>query len=78
MKKIQVFGSGCAKCQTTAKLIEEAAKELAVEIELEKVEDYARIAVAGVMATPGVAVDGKVVHSGGIPAKDRIAGWLKG
>jgi small redox-active disulfide protein 2 len=78
VKKIQVFGSGCTKCQTTAKLIEAAAKELAVAIELEKVEDYAKIAAAGVMATPGVAVDGKVVHSGGIPAKDRITAWLKG
>ena len=78
MKKIQVFGSGCAKCQTTAKLIEEAAKELAVAIELEKVEDYGKIAAAGVMSTPGVAVDGKVVHTGGIPPKERIEGWLKG
>jgi small redox-active disulfide protein 2 len=77
MKKVQVFGSGCAKCQTTARLIEEAAKELAVAIELEKVEDYARIAAAGVMTTPGVAVDGRVVHTGGIPSKERIAAWLR-
>lgn len=78
MKKVQVYGSGCAKCQTTAKLIAEVAKELGVAIELEKVEDYGKIAAAGVMSTPGVAVDGRVVHTGGIPPKERIAAWLKG
>lgn len=77
MKRIQVFGSGCAKCKTTAQLIGETARQLAVSIELEKVEDYARIAAAGVLATPGVAIDGKIVHTGGIPAKDRVEGWLK-
>jgi predicted thioredoxin/glutaredoxin len=58
------------------KLIEDAAKEKGVEIELEKVEDVQAIISYGVMSTPGVVVDGKVVHAGGVPGRDKIAGWL--
>ena len=77
MKEIKVLGSGCANCQTTAKLIEEVAKELGVEVNIEKVEDIAQIMSYGVMSTPGVVIDGKVVHAGGVPGRDQIADWLK-
>jgi len=76
MKSIKVLGTGCANCKTTLKLIEEAAKEKGVEIELEKIEDIQAIMSYGVMSTPGVVVDGKVVHAGGIPGRDKIASWL--
>lgn len=76
MKNIKVLGSGCANCKTTLKLIEEMAKEKGAEIRLEKVEDMQTIIGYGIMSTPGVVVDGKVVHSGGIPGRDKIAGWL--
>lgn len=76
MKSIKVLGTGCANCKTTLKLIEEAAKEKGVEIQLEKVEQLQDIMAYGVMSTPGVVVDGKVVHAGGIPARDKIAQWL--
>lgn len=76
MKDIKVLGTGCANCKTTLKLIEDAAKEKGVEIELEKVEDLQTIMAYGVMSTPGVVVDGKVVHAGGVPGRDKIAGWL--
>ncbi len=78
MKHIKVLGSGCANCQTTAKLIEEAARELGVEIELEKVEDIGQIMAYGVMSTPGVVIDEKVVHAGGLPDRKQIEAWLKG
>ncbi len=78
MKNIKVLGSGCANCQTTAKLIEETAGELGVEIELEKVEDIGQIMSYGVMSTPGVVIDGTVVHAGGVPDRKRIEDWLKG
>ncbi|WP_294947494.1 thioredoxin family protein [Sulfurivirga sp.] len=77
MKEIKVLGSGCANCQTTARLIEEVARELGVEVNIEKVEDIAQIMSYGVMSTPGVVIDGKVVHAGGVPGRDQIAGWLK-
>ncbi|HHI77272.1 MAG TPA: thioredoxin family protein [Gammaproteobacteria bacterium] len=78
MKNIKVLGTGCANCKTTLKLIEEAAKAKGIEIELEKVEDLPQIMSYGVMSTPGVVVDGKVVHAGGIPSKDAIESWLAG
>ncbi len=76
MKNIKVLGTGCANCKTTLKLIEEVAREKGAEIQLEKVEDLPAIMGYGVMSTPGVVVDGKVVHAGGVPSRDKIAGWL--
>ncbi|MDD5057373.1 MAG: thioredoxin family protein [Sideroxydans sp.] len=76
MKNIKVLGTGCANCKNTMKLIEEVAKDKGVEIQLEKVEDLQSIMAYGVMSTPGVVVDGKVVHAGGVPSRDKIAGWL--
>jgi len=76
MKEIKVLGTGCPNCKATAKLIEEMAADKGVAITLEKVEDIAAIMGYDVMSTPGVVVDGKVVHAGGIPAKEAINGWL--
>jgi len=76
MKNIKVLGTGCANCKATLKLIEDVAKAQGVEIRLEKVEDIAAIVGYGVLSTPGVVVDGKVVHSGGLPSRDKILGWL--
>lgn len=76
MKNIKVLGTGCANCKTTLKLIEDAAKEKGIEVQLEKVEDIQTIMSYGVMSTPGVVLDGKVVHAGGVPSRDKIAGWL--
>ncbi|MBB6056248.1 MAG: thioredoxin family protein [Gammaproteobacteria bacterium] len=76
MKNIKVLGPGCANCRTTAKLIDEVAQECGVEIQLEKVESIKEIVGYGVLSTPGVVIDGKVVHSGGVPAKDKIRQWF--
>ncbi len=78
MKNIKVLGTGCANCQTTLKLIDEAAKVKGVEIELEKIEDLSQIMSYGMMSTPGVVIDGQVVHAGGIPTKEAINHWLGG
>ena len=76
MKEIKVLGSGCANCKRTLKLIEDAAKAKGVEVRLEKVEDFKAIAGYGVMSTPGVVIDGKVVHAGGVPGREKIEQWL--
>ncbi|MGB3918269.1 thioredoxin family protein [Thiothrix litoralis] len=76
MKEIKVLGSGCANCETTAKLIQDVAAAKGVDIALEKVSDMGAILGYGVMSTPGVVVDGVVVHAGGIPGKASIEGWL--
>jgi small redox-active disulfide protein 2 len=76
MKDIKVLGSGCANCKTTLKLIEEVARARGVAVNLEKVEDMAAILGYGVMSTPGVVIDGKVVHAGGVPDRKKIESWL--
>jgi len=77
MKNIKVLGTGCANCRTTQKLIEEVAAAQGVAIELEKIEDLKDIMKYGVMSTPGVVVDGRVVHAGGVPARSKVEGWLQ-
>ena len=77
MKDIKVLGSGCANCKTTLKLIEEVAQARGVAVNLEKIEDMAAILGYGVMSTPGVVIDGKVVHAGGVPDRKKIEGWLQ-
>ena len=76
MKNIKVLGTGCANCKRTLALIEEAAKAKGVEVELEKVEEIGAIMGYGVMSTPGVVIDGKVVHAGGVPDRKTVEGWL--
>ncbi|HEY0721325.1 MAG TPA: thioredoxin family protein [Gammaproteobacteria bacterium] len=78
MKQIKVLGSGCRNCQTTYELISKTAAELGVSVQLEKVEDIGQIMGYGVMSTPGVVIDGKVVHSGGVPSRDTVSTWLSG
>lgn len=75
--QIKVLGTGCANCRTTVALIEQAAQAKGVTIELTKVEDLKDIMSYGVMSTPGVVIDGKVVHAGGVPSRDKVDGWLK-
>nr|WP_321446330.1 thioredoxin family protein [uncultured Cohaesibacter sp.] len=76
MKVVKILGSGCKKCNQTAEMIEQKAKELNIEINLEKVTDMGDILSYGVMSTPGVVIDEKVVHAGGLPTKDSISEWL--
>ena len=75
MKRIEVLGPGCRNCEVTYNVIREAARQVGVEVEMQKVTDIARIVAYGVMHTPGVAIDGKVVHMGGIPGPDRVRAW---
>jgi len=76
MKSFKVLGSGCRNCEVTANVIAQAAKEAGVEIELEKVTDMAKILGYGIMSTPGVVLDGAVVHAGGIPGPDQVRAWV--
>jgi small redox-active disulfide protein 2 len=73
---IKVLGSGCANCRNTIALIEQVAKARGVSVTLGKVEHPRDIAGYGVMSTPGVVIDGKVVHAGGVPGRDKVEGWF--
>src|SRR5450830_1259324 len=73
---IKVLGTGCANCKNTIALIDQVAKAKGVTVQLEKVEELRDIMGYGVMSTPGVVINGKVVHAGGIPSRDKIEQWL--
>ncbi|WP_374546162.1 thioredoxin family protein [Rhodoblastus sp.] len=76
MRDVKVLGSGCKRCQETEQMVRMEAQRLGVEITIEKVTDYVEIAKFGVLSTPGVVIDGKVVHAGGIPKAADLAKWL--
>lgn len=77
MIEVKVLGSGCANCKTTQKLIEDVTDENGIAINLQKVEDMAEIMSYGIMSTPGVIIDGKIAHAGGVPDKKTILSWFK-
>lgn len=72
MKKIQILGTGCAKCHKLTETAETAAKELGLAYELEKVTQIARFADFGVMFTPALVVDGIVKVSGRVPSLEDV------
>ena len=73
---IKVLGTGCANCKNTLTLIEQVARDKGVAVTLSKVEDLPGIMAYGVMSTPGVVINGKVVHAGGVPSRDKVSQWL--
>ena len=77
MKKIQILGTGCQNCIKLAKNAEEAVKEQKGDYEIEKVTDIKKIMEYGVMRTPGLAVDGKVVSVGKVLSPDDIKKLLE-
>ena len=58
-------------------LLNEPAGRLGIDVTVEKVTDYAEIARYGIAATPGIVIDGKVVHAGGLPKEDAVERWLQ-
>ncbi len=69
---IKVLGPGCVNCRTLESRTREALSQLGIPASLEKVEDYKLIATYGVMRTPGLVIDDKVVMSGQVPTVERI------
>ncbi len=78
MVKLQVLGPGCPKCKKLAENTEEAARQLGLAYELEKVSDINAIMSFGVMMTPALAVDGKVKLVGKVPSVEEIKEFLAG
>jgi small redox-active disulfide protein 2 len=72
MKKLQILGTGCSKCKNLTQQVEQAAKELGMEHEIEKVTDLQEIVALGVMTTPALAVDGQVKVAGNIPSIEEL------
>jgi small redox-active disulfide protein 2 len=76
MTNIKILGTGCANCKATQKLVEDVVKAKGVQAQVEKVEDIPSIMKYGVMSTPGVVIDGKVVHAGGVPSRAQVEQWI--
>lgn len=76
MKKILVLGPGCPRCETLAKLTRQAADQLGIAYELEKLTDIKQFATYGLMMTPGLVVDGQLKMQGKVPSLDEIKSML--
>ncbi len=77
MKKFKVLGMGCAKCDKTMEMLERISHEVGVSAEVIKITDLETIMNYGIMSTPAVVFDEKLVHSGSIPNRDIIESWLR-
>ena len=76
--KVQILGSGCAKCKLLEQHAREAVAELGIAAEIEKVMDIDAIMEMGVMITPALAIDGEVKSVGKVLTKDQIKPYLGG
>ena len=76
MHKIEVLGPGCANCQRLEANVRQAVELSGVQADVLKVVDYAQIMSYGIMSTPGLVIDGKVVSYGRVPSAADIAEWL--
>jgi small redox-active disulfide protein 2 len=75
--RIEILGTGCAKCKLLAKRAEEAARGLGADFTLAKVTEYPDIVARGVMSTPGLVVDGVVKCQGHVPTVAAIRDLLR-
>jgi small redox-active disulfide protein 2 len=74
---IKIMGPGCPKCQKVEELVRSIVEENGIDAQVEKVTDFQEMAMAGVLSTPAVVIDGAIKCVGKVPSKDEIIGWLK-
>lgn len=70
--EIKVLGTGCSNCKTLEKNVHNTLAELQIQANVEKVEDIQKIMSFGIMRTPGLVIDNKVVLSGRIPSNKEL------
>ena len=76
MVEIKVLGPGCANCKRLEQITRKVIDCLAADAKIEKVSDYQEIVELGVIATPGLVVNGEVVSSGRIPSETEVTDWI--
>jgi small redox-active disulfide protein 2 len=73
---IKILGKGCGTCIWTERLVREVATEAGTDVAIEKVTKMSEMAPYGIMATPAVVINERVVHAGGIPTKEEVRRWV--
>jgi small redox-active disulfide protein 2 len=73
---VKILGKGCARCATTEQLVRDVVAALGADVQVEKVTRTADMIAYGVMATPSVVIDERVVHAGGVPTRSAIEAWI--
>ncbi|GAB1443154.1 thioredoxin family protein [Ignavibacteriales bacterium] len=76
MTTIKVYGSGCPTCKKLEQLCYDAAAEMNINANIEKVTDLMEIMKSGIMSTPGLEINGKIVSSGKLPTKETLKHWI--
>ena len=76
--KVQILGSSCAKCKTLEQKVRSLNDKHRLNLEIEKVTDLQEIMKFGILATPGLVIDGAVKSSGSIPKDEQLLSWLNG
>ena len=74
--EIKVLGPGCANCKRLEAIVREVVAEMGAAAAIEKVTDFKEIVSYGILATPGLVIDGEVKSAGRIPAKAEITSWV--
>jgi small redox-active disulfide protein 2 len=77
MNKIQILGTGCAKCRKLAESAEAAVREAHLDIEIEKITDITDIMEFGIMVTPALAIDGEVKSVGKVLSPQQVLELLQ-
>jgi small redox-active disulfide protein 2 len=75
--KITVYGPGCANCQNLEKNTKQAVKEIGLGAEITQIKEIDQILEAGIIATPGLAIDGEIKSMGRVPSVEEIKKWIK-
>jgi len=75
--EVKILGAGCPKCKALEAKVRDVANENGIEIQVEKVTQIDQIMNYGILMTPGLVVNGKVVSSGKIPTTEQLLNWLK-
>ncbi len=75
--KVQVYGTGCANCKALEKSVKKAVEELNMDVEIVKIDKMEKILEAGLLSTPGFAVEGEMKSMGRVPSVDEIKKWIK-
>ncbi|QLH74594.1 MAG: TM0996/MTH895 family glutaredoxin-like protein [Methanomassiliicoccales archaeon] len=76
--KIEIYGTGCAKCRKLYQMVTETVKEMGVQAEVVKIEDLQAMMDKGVMITPALFINGEAVSAGRVPKKEEIVRMIKG